>query len=168
MAAGRGIQSATRAQRCFPAATTIFVMAAITLGEDAPQKGTIQISPPDVKWADAPLTMPAGTMIAVLEGDPKKEGIFTQRLRVVAGAVVRPHKHPREERVTVLSGAAFVGFGDTVDKPKAKKFPAGSFYVNPAGVHHYVFFEEETVLQITGLGPWMVEYLDEQKPQPTK
>ena len=123
----------------------------------------IQFSPDDVKWADAPPTMPAGTKIAVLEGDPKKGGMFTMRLRARADTVVRPHQHPREERVTVLSGAVFVGFGDTLDKTKAKKFSAGGFYVNPAEVYHYVFFEEETVLQITGVGPWAVQYLDEKR-----
>lgn len=137
------------------------VLAAITgLAQDPPPKGTIQVFPADVQWVDGPPTLLAGTKVAVLEGDPKKEGMFTMRLKVPAGSVVRPHTHPREERVTVLSGAAFVGFGEEMDRTQAKKFPAGSFYVNPARTPHYVFFEEETVVQITGIGPWEVNYLE--------
>ena len=143
--------------------TAFVVAASASLAQDAPPKKAIQVLPEEIKWVDAPPTLPAGTKIALMEGDPTKEGMFTQRLKVPAGAMVRPHTHPREERVTVLSGAVFVGFGDTIEKTKAKKLPAGSFYVNPPKTHHYAFFEEETVIQITGVAPWAVHYLDEKK-----
>ena len=114
--------------------------------------GTIQIH--HVDWKDAPATLPKGAKIAVLEGDPKTTGIFTMRLRMPAGARVEPHTHPRAERVTILSGEAQVGFGDTFDLKNVQKFHAGDFYVNPPESHHYVYFPQTTVLQITGEGPW--------------
>jgi hypothetical protein len=35
----------------------------------------------DVSWAKGPRSLPPGAEIAVLEGDPAKEGQFTMRLR---------------------------------------------------------------------------------------
>jgi len=116
--------------------------------------------PPDaiqihhVTWNAGPPTMPKGTKIAVLEGDPKAAGIFTIRLQVPAGSRVDPHWHPRAERVTILSGEAQVGFGDEFVRKGMAAFRAGDFYVNPPESHHFVYFPQTTVLQITGEGPW--------------
>jgi quercetin dioxygenase-like cupin family protein len=98
--------------------------------------------------------MPAGTKLMVLEGNPAAEGFFTVRLKIPAGTVLPPHWHPRHERVTVLSGSIRVGFGDVIAEPATTTFKAGSFYVNPPESHHYVIFPEETVMQLTGVGPW--------------
>ena len=40
-----------------------------------------------------------------------------------------------------------------------RKFPAGSFYVNPPQAHHFVLFPVTTVIQITGDGPWEIHDL---------
>lgn len=134
---------------------TLLLACALAFASDE----KIQLLPQDVRWADAPPALPAGTKVAVLEGTPKKAGTFTMRLKVPAGARIAPHWHPRPERVTVLSGSVLVGFGDTLDEKASKRFPAGSFYVNPPKVHHYVWADEEAVLQITGIGPWEIHYL---------
>lgn len=117
----------------------------------------IQIDAAKVVWQDAPPSMPKGTQMAVLEGDPKKEGIFTIRLKAPKGFFLDVHTHPADERVTVIDGKIAVGFGKTVDKNKARTFSAGAFYVNPKGEEHFVFSDEGAVVQITGLGPWKVE-----------
>jgi quercetin dioxygenase-like cupin family protein len=114
-----------------------------------------------VTWKDAPPTLPKGTQIAVLEGDPKQPGIFTMRLKIPAGTKIMPHHHPALERVTVIWGEARVGFGDRYDVKKTKRFPAGSFYVNPPESHHFLYFPRTTVLQITGEGPWELHYLSQ-------
>ena len=111
-------------------------------------------------WKDAPPTMPPGTKIAVLEGDPKQPGMFTIRLKVKAGSVIEPHTHPRPERVTVLSGKVLVGFGTTTDGTKGTTFTAGGFYINPPNEVHYVFFQEDSVVQLTCEGPWVINYTD--------
>ena len=114
----------------------------------------IGLTPETIVWKDGPPTLPAGAKIAVLEGDPRAEGIFTMRVRVPAGATLAPHWHPRDERVTILSGAAELGFGSLADKNATKRYGAGSFYVNPPRTMHYLYFPEETVMQMTGIGPW--------------
>jgi quercetin dioxygenase-like cupin family protein len=91
--------------------------------------------------------------VAVLEGDPKAAGMFTMRIKLPAGTIIPPHWHPRDERVTVLSGKVLVGMGDTFAK-SGTAFEAGGFYVNPPNVHHYLWVPEESVLQLTCMGPW--------------
>lgn len=113
----------------------------------------IQIS--NVHWVDAPPSMPKGTKIAVLEGDTKQPGIFTIRLKVPAGAKLAPHTHPRNERVTVLSGKVVVNLDG-----KETAFTAGGFYVNPPDVPHSVYFPKESVIQLTCEGPWVLKYVE--------
>jgi quercetin dioxygenase-like cupin family protein len=107
-----------------------------------------------IVWKDGPPSLPAGAKLAVLEGDPREKGMFTIRVRVPAGAKLAPHWHPRDERVTLLSGAAELGFGSTAERSATKRYDAGSFYVNPPRAMHYLYFPEETVMQMTGEGPW--------------
>ncbi|HEV7764073.1 MAG TPA: cupin domain-containing protein [Thermoanaerobaculia bacterium] len=120
--------------------------------------GAIAFTPPAIVWNDAPPTLPKGAKIAVLEGNPREEGMFTIRVRVPAGASLPPHWHPKHERVTILSGAAELGFGSTADPRSVVRYPAGSFYVNPPRVVHYIFFPEATEMQMTGTGPWEIHH----------
>jgi quercetin dioxygenase-like cupin family protein len=115
----------------------------------------IALAPEAMVWKDGPPTLPPGTKVAVLEGDPNAEGMFTMRIRVPAGSKIPPHWHPRDERVTVLSGVVELGFGKNV-----KRYPAGSFYVNPPRSMHFLFFPEDTEIQLTGLGPWKLHTAD--------
>jgi quercetin dioxygenase-like cupin family protein len=106
-------------------------------------------------WGPAPPSMPKGTQMAVLEGDPKTAGMFTIRLKVPAGITLPKHTHPRAERVTILSGSVRVHIND-----KDTTFTTGAFYVNPPGEPHTVTFVEETVMQLTCEGPWGLDYVD--------
>ena len=117
-------------------------------------------TPTQVKWADGPPSLPSGARMAVLEGDPTKEGPFVMRLKMPDGYRIAPHTHPKPERITVLSGTFHVGMGDKFDAKKGKAMPAGSYGTWPAGMKHYVWVTGETVIQLHGVGPWVIEYLD--------
>src|SRR2546425_931812 len=67
----------------------------------------------DIKWQDGPASLPKGAKIALLEGDPGKEGPFVIRLKFPDGYRILPHTHPKRERVTVLSGILYLGMGGT-------------------------------------------------------
>jgi quercetin dioxygenase-like cupin family protein len=127
-------------------------------------KGVIQLYPDSIKWIDAPPPLPAGSMIAVIEGNPKQESIFTMRVKLPPYYKISSHLHPKDERVTVIEGAVYVGFGETMDTSNAAKFTAGCYYVNPANLHHYVFTGSEgCIFQVTGLGPWGITYIENEK-----
>jgi quercetin dioxygenase-like cupin family protein len=117
-------------------------------------------TPTQLKWADGPTSIPAGAKLAVLEGDPAKEGPFVMRLKLPDGYRIPPHTHPKPERITVLAGTFHVGMGDKFDAAKGKAMPAGSFGTWAAGMKHYVWVSGETEIQMHGVGPWVIEYLD--------
>ena len=124
------------------------------------QSGHVMLSPDDVKWADAPPSLPRGAMVAVIEGKPSEPGQFTMRLKFPAGYKVSPHSHPAIEHVTVLSGTISFGMGDKFDAGKLKPMRAGSFIAMPIGTTHFVEAKEETVVQVHGVGPWAIKYVN--------
>ena len=118
------------------------------------------VLPGDIKWAAAPSSLPSGAEIAVLYGDPAKEGDFVIRLKAPKGYRVPPHTHPAAELVTIISGAFSFGRGQSADRASVEKIPAGGFISMPAGVLHYVFVDEDSVLQINAVGPFKIDYYD--------
>jgi quercetin dioxygenase-like cupin family protein len=112
------------------------------------------------EWKAGPVSLPAGAKMAVLEGDPTKEGPFVMRLQFPDGYHIPPHTHPKTERVTVISGALYLAMGEKLDRSAAKKLPAGSFNFWPAGMKHAAWADRETVIQLHGIGPWQINYLN--------
>ena len=129
-----------------------------TTAEEVPA-GTIRLEAASLVWKAAPAPFPPGMETVVLEGDPRSSEIFTLRLRAPAGARLAPHTHPLPERVTVIQGAIGVGFGSEYDPNRLRIFRAGDYYVNPPGVPHFVGFVEDSVVQVTGRGPWSLEWI---------
>jgi quercetin dioxygenase-like cupin family protein len=117
-------------------------------------------SPATVEWKSGPASLPAGAMVAALEGDPTKEGPFVMRLKVPDGYHVPAHTHPKTERVTVISGTMFLAMGDNLDRSVAKTLPTGTYGFWPAGMKHAAWFDGETVIQLHGTGPWQINYLN--------
>lgn len=116
----------------------------------------------ELQWGPCPPGPLAGygCRMAILEGNPKVEQLFTIRIRTTEAFVLPPHTHPGNERVTVIEGALNVGFGDTVDKAASTRFEAGDYYVNRAGAHHFVWSDEPMTIQLTGIGPWAIHPVD--------
>ncbi len=114
----------------------------------------------EMKWGDAPPSLPKGSKMAVLFGDPSKEGPFSIRAKLPMGYTVPPHFHTKDENLTVLSGTLYIGMSDTVDKKSAHALKAGGFHHLPGKVHHYAFTKSPTELQISGDGPFDINYLN--------
>ena len=124
------------------------------------------LAPSDIKWGDPPPVFNKGAKFAVLTGDPSKPGYYAVRLKMPSGYKVMPHWHPTDENVTVISGSFAVGMGDKLD-PKAKPLPAGSFFSMPAKMHHFSFARGETIVEVSGIGPFALTYIDP-KDDPSK
>lgn len=114
----------------------------------------------DVAFKPGPPTLPPGAEFAVLHGNPAEEGQFVMRLKFPAGYEIRPHRHPKEEHVTVISGAFGMSTGEAFDRSAAPLLPMGGFVRIPVGEAHFAWTEEETVVQLNGIGPFGVEYVD--------
>jgi quercetin dioxygenase-like cupin family protein len=118
----------------------------------------VQLS--DLKWVDAPSALPHGAKVAVLEGDPMAKGPFTMRVIFPAGYKIPPHWHSRDEHVTVLSGTLHMGIGDQFDETQGKTLEAGGFAVMHPGTKHFAWTTEETTIQLHGVGPWNIHYVN--------
>jgi quercetin dioxygenase-like cupin family protein len=92
-----------------------------------------------MKWQHGPSSLPKGAEVAVLEGDPAKEGPFVFRLKLPDGYRVPAHTHPKTERITVISGTFNIGMGDKFDKEATLPMVAGSYGYWPAGMKHFVW-----------------------------
>lgn len=113
-----------------------------------------------VTWGAAPPSLPPGAQAAVLLGHPTKEGPFVLRLKFPAGFVVPPHRHSKDEMVTVIAGRFGVAAGEKLDRGAGDVLPTASFVHLPAGMAHYAWAEGETIVQINGIGPFDVKYVD--------
>jgi quercetin dioxygenase-like cupin family protein len=120
------------------------------------------IARPDaVKWGPAPPSAPPGAQMAVLVGDPSKEGTpYAFWVKMPDGYTVPPHWHPRDENVTVLKGTLLVGMGEKLDESKMEGLPAGSFWYMPKSMRHFAKAKGETIIQIHGIGPYGINYVN--------
>ena len=84
----------------------------------------IFMQPDSLKWGAAPPSLPPGSEVAVLFGDPSGSGPYAVRVRMPANYKVPPHTHPTAENVTVLSGTLNVAMGNTADTTKGEALPA--------------------------------------------
>jgi hypothetical protein len=82
------------------------------------------------------------------------------RLWMPDGFRIMPHWHPAVEHVTVVSGTFHVGMGDTFDASTGAALPTGTFAFLPPQMQHYAWAEGETVIQLHGVGPWQINYVD--------
>ena len=125
------------------------------------------MTPADVKWGPAPPVLPPGAQVAVLDGDPFKPGFFTIRLKFPDGYTVAPHWHPTDENIVVVQGTFGLGMGNALDAKTAKFMAAGSFAKMPAEMRHYAIAKGETIVQIYGQGPFVINYVNP-KDDPSK
>lgn len=111
-----------------------------------------------LSWMNLP-SLP-GTTYAILAGDPLKKEFFTVRLKFPANYKVAPHYHPITEYDTVISGIYHVGTGKKFRKEPEQSLALspGTFLRIPANTFHYGWTTDETVLQISGIGPWGAIY----------
>jgi len=139
----------------------VLVILQARLSAEETQSADMRLYPPTtIEWKQGPAALPPGAKMAALEGDPTKEGPFVVRFQFPAGYHVALHTHPKTERVTVISGTLYLAAGEALDRKNAKSLPAGSFGFWPAGMKHTAWSEGETVIQLHGIGPWQINYVN--------
>jgi quercetin dioxygenase-like cupin family protein len=120
----------------------------------------VMLVPAEMTWADAPAGLPAGAKVAVLSGDPAKEGLFSIRIKFPANYTIAAHSHPTDEHIAVLSGTFAVGMGDKFDSKQLKTLSAGGYALLPQNMNHYAMAKGETIVQLYGLGPFAITYVN--------
>jgi hypothetical protein len=129
--------------------------------------GQVYMNSADIKFGDGPPGLPKGAKMAVLLGDPGKEGTFVARAEFPANYRIPPHWHTQDEDLTVISGTFYLAEGDKLETTHAHAIKAGGFHHLPAKTHHYAYTKAATVVQINGKGPFDITYIDP-KDDPSK
>ncbi|WP_457094773.1 cupin domain-containing protein [Microvirga sp. P5_D2] len=118
------------------------------------------VNPGDITWKDGPPSLPKGSQMSVLYGDPTKDGIFVMRLKFPANYKIPPHTHSVDEIVTVVSGEFNLGMGPKFDAGKMKAIKAGGVIAMPPNMQHFAQVGQETVVQLSTRGPWSIAYVN--------
>lgn len=136
--------------KLFAVLLTLLVTAAAGLAIAA--NGTVAFTPGAMHWI-AGTGASKGSSLATLAGNPNKSGMSVIRVKMPDGYTNTPHYHAHPEYITVIQGTVLLGMGDTINKAKAKAYPAGSFIMVPTGVHHWSVAKGDTIEQVSGEGP---------------
>jgi hypothetical protein len=118
-------------------------------------------TPSTTVWFAGPRSLPPGAKMVVLDGDPDKEGSFTLRLLLPDEYTIPPHSRPSIERITIISGSLLMGGGSKLDKSICHPMPVGTFGRFPPGMKRYYWTQGETVVQLHGIGPWKIDYVNQ-------
>ena len=148
--------------------TAVALVAGLAAASPAPAMDMHKIIKADaIQWMPAPPQLPKGAQVAVVYGDPGKAGLYIILARMPDGYAIPAHWHKQVENVTVLSGTFNVGMGDKLDKTKTDALGAGGFFSSGAEMRHFAWIKGETVIQVTGMGPFDITYVDP-KDDPSK
>lgn len=113
----------------------------------------------NLNWMAGPPSLPSGAQMAVVTGDPGKKGMFKIELKMPPNYAVPPHSHPTNEVVKVLSGKLHYGMNDKL-MADAKTLTPGHSVVMKAGMHHWVHAPAPATVQVSGMGPFQITYVD--------
>lgn len=119
----------------------------------------LMVIPDELKWEDVP-SVPPGAKVAVIEGPLNESVPITLRLKFPANYELPAHWHPGIEHVTVISGTFNMGTGDKLDRSKTKPLSAGSVAIMQPRTNHFALTKEDTIVQIHGVGPWAINYVN--------
>jgi ketosteroid isomerase-like protein len=117
------------------------------------------VAPSALKWGDPPPGLPAGARVALVSGNPA-EGPYVIRAQLPANYRIPPHWHPTTENVTVLSGTVALGMGEKWDDSAMQDVPSGGFTSIPAEMRHFFVSKTASTIQIHGVGPFGITYLN--------
>jgi len=112
-----------------------------------------------LKWMDGPASLPSGVQMAVVSGDPGKKGMFAIQLKMPTDYAVPPHFHPTNEVVKVVSGTLHYGMSDKVGTG-SKTLTAGKSATMKAKMNHWVHAPGPATVQVSGMGPFEITYVD--------
>ena len=114
--------------------------------------GFVIVKPAQIEYGPNPAG--SGPDIAVIYGDPTKQGFYIIRARFKPSVMSQPHHHPTDRHVTVISGTWWAGTGSVFDRDKTTPLGPGSYMLHPAGKVHYDGAKDvEAIVEIKGIGP---------------
>ncbi|OSZ72005.1 hypothetical protein CAP39_01090 [Sphingomonas sp. IBVSS1] len=136
----------------------LMILLALAASTAAAPADAVAITPDTIPWGPPAAD---GSRFALLDGRRDVAGqSFSYAFALPPGGWDAPHSHSSTARIFVLKGVLKLGWGPTMDKARARAFPAGSFVVVPAGAVHFDGADEETIILGVASGVWATRYVD--------
>ncbi len=130
---------------------TVLALTGAARAEPPDPKALAYILPDKLEWKGDPKF---GPQTVNLWGDPTKPGPYAILVKWPPHQMSRPHTHPFDRHVVVVSGAWWVGTGKTYDPDRTTPMPAGSVVTHFANEPHYDGAKDEPcIIEIVGEGP---------------
>jgi hypothetical protein len=98
--------------------------------------------------------------VAVVSGDPTKDGPFTIRVDMPPDYTVRPHHHPRAEQLSLIEGTLHLGHGPKWDEGAFKTMAVGTPVTMGPKEPHFSHAAGRVVLEVQSTGPFVINYVD--------
>jgi hypothetical protein len=95
-------------------------------------------------------------VIRRISGVRAEPGPFREYYLTPSGTSIGAHRHTADMHIRVISGRQFILMGD-LETARVQRFDAGKIFVIPAGAWHVEWFEEDTLVEIFGVGPMRTE-----------
>jgi hypothetical protein len=135
----------------FTAAIAAFVTFGSVMSAELDPSAIKMTLPDKIPWVE---NERAGSAAAILAGDPSKPGIYVELTKWHAGHMSRPHFHPNDRYIYVISGTWWVGTGTKYDPNSTVPMSPGSFVTHYGkGIHYDGAKEGDCVIEIVGMGP---------------
>ena len=96
----------------------------------------------------------------MIEGPLNEAKPFILRLKFPANYKIAPHFHTAIEHVTVISGEFVMAAAEKVGQGKETKLRPGDVAIMQAKTPHYAYATKATEVQVHGVGPWTLTYVD--------
>lgn len=117
----------------------------------------VMLQATQMQWGDAPPALEKGAQAVVLSGNPGAPGPYALRLKTPAGYKVAMHWHPADEQVTVIQGDITLSADDG---SPPHRLDTGSYALMPAKMHHAASTQGGMIVQLSGTGPFEINYVD--------
>ncbi len=139
-------------RRLIPVALGVALLLGFEVRANEPDPAVMTFKLPDqINWTGG---ANGGPKQAIIAGDPNKPGLYAVLTKWPPHQMSRPHFHPNDRFIYVISGTWYVGWGSKYDPDSTYAMPKGSYVRHIGGQIHYDGAkDEETLLEIVGMGP---------------
>ena len=118
------------------------------------------VPPQSIKWLNFPLAGP-GVKAAVVAGDLDKPGPFVAPHQEPGGRQGAPALASRRRALTdPLRGRSRSGWATSSTRRSSTALPQGSYALLPREMHHFAQSKTATVVQVHGMGPFQINFVN--------
>jgi len=114
----------------------------------------------DLNWQFVP-GIPRPVEVAIVSGDPSKEGPYVVRYRTPSGMRFAPVTHPDVRELTIIKGTYWIAQGESYNWKQMDEFKAGAVIQKEANKPYFGWARTAVILEERGTGPTNLNYVHE-------